>query len=271
MPSLFVIRGHDQGRRYELDEDTVLIGRESTNGACLHDTEVSRVHAEVRRSSVDDSFLLVDLGSSNGTFVNSSRVAEHPLRSGDRIQLGRTLMIFTGPEHDQSVASLRNEVDIISPQDRDESQIIRSLGDLDAEFDDSIIESPWLARARSNLQVMYRTALAVSHTMDIDELLTRIMELIFEWVEADRGCVMLVEGDANRLVPKVRRDRKGTHADEKISISQTILDFVLEKHEGVMTSDANDDQRWDAVGALSSSAFAKQFVYRCKDVTVSLV
>jgi ferritin-like metal-binding protein YciE len=42
-----------------------------------------------------------------------------------------------------------------------------------------------LARARSNLQIMYRTALAVSHTLDIDQLLSRIMQLIFEWVEAD--------------------------------------------------------------------------------------
>ena len=40
---------------------------------------------------------------------------------------------------------------------------------------------------------MYRTALAVSHTLDIDQLLSRIMELIFEWVEADRGCIMLLD------------------------------------------------------------------------------
>ena len=69
--------------------------------------------------------------------------------------------------------------------------------------------SPWLARARSNLQMMYRTALAVSHTLDIDQLLQRIMELIFEWVEADRGCVMLVDRETDEFVPKVRHDRHG--------------------------------------------------------------
>ena len=56
---------------------------------------------------------------------------------------------------------------------------------------------------------MYHTALAASHTMDIDQLLQRIMELIFEWVEADRGCVMLVDQESNELVPTVRRDRNG--------------------------------------------------------------
>ena len=69
--------------------------------------------------------------------------------------------------------------------------------------------SPWLARARSNLQVMYRTALAVSHTLDIDQLLDRIMQLIFEWVEADRGCIMLLDEQSKTLVPKVRRNRQG--------------------------------------------------------------
>ena len=79
-------------------------------------------------------------------------------------------------------------------------------------------ENPWLARARSNLQMMYRTALAVSHTLDIDQLLSRIMQLIFEWVEADRGCIMLVDPETKQLVPKVRRDRQrrrtGRRADE---------------------------------------------------------
>ena len=60
------------------------------------------------------------------------------------------------------------------------------------------------------LQVMYRTALAVSHTLDIDQLLNRIMELIFEWVEADRGCIMLMDPATKSLEPKVRRTRKGS-------------------------------------------------------------
>ena len=48
---------------------------------------------------------------------------------------------------------------------------------------------------------MYRTALAVSHTLDIDQLLTRIMQLIFEWVEADRGCMMLFDPETKELTP----------------------------------------------------------------------
>jgi two-component system NtrC family sensor kinase len=111
---------------------------------------------------------------------------------------------------------------------------------------------PWLSRARSNLQIMYRTALAVSHTMDIDQLLARIMEMIFDWVDADRGCIMLKDLETGRLTPKVRRHRRGLRTDDKISISKTILDYVVEKNEGVLTSNARDDERWDAAQSIVS-------------------
>ncbi len=97
---------------------------------------------------------------------------------------------------------------------------------------------------------MYRTALAVSHTLDIDQLLQRIMELIFEWVEADRGCVMLIDRETDEFVPKVRHDRHGGSAAERMTISRTILDYVRQHQEGVLTSDAREDDRWDPAASI---------------------
>jgi signal transduction histidine kinase len=99
---------------------------------------------------------------------------------------------------------------------------------------------------------MYRTALAVSHTMDIDQLLARIMDLIFDWVDADRGCIMLKDLETGKLTPKVRRHRRGLRSDDKISISKTILDYVVERNEGVLTSNARDDSRWDPAQSIVS-------------------
>ena len=94
MASLFVIRGRDSGQHFELLSASTTLGRESTNQIQLHDTEVSRHHARLDRGT-DGSWSLVDLNSSNGSFVNSQRVSKHNLVSGDRIQLGSTLMIFS--------------------------------------------------------------------------------------------------------------------------------------------------------------------------------
>ncbi|HEX3658258.1 MAG TPA: ATP-binding protein [Pirellulales bacterium] len=254
MPSLFVFRGNDQGVRFELDEETTSLGRDSSNTIQLHDTEVSRRHAQVRR--VDKTFSLSDLGSSNGTFVNGQRIDDaHELASGDEVQLGSTQMLFTGSGGDESSGDLAEKIDIITRhQPGDRSRIVHSISqqegsrifDLGAEG----TQSPWLARARSNLQIMYRTALAVSHTLDIDQLLNRIMQLIFEWVEADRGCIMLLNPDTRQLEPQVRLNRTGVNPEERITISKTILDYVQERNEGVLTSDAREDNRWDPAASI---------------------
>ena len=252
VPSLFVIRGNDQGTRFELHDQTIRLGRDAANAVQLHDSEVSRHHAQVQREG--NALTIRDLGSSNGTFVNGKRVSSHVLESGDHVQLGGTLMLYTGPGT-QPKEDLSDKIDIAATElPDDQSHIIHSMSQEEGsrvfQWETDSPQHAWLARARSNLQVMYRTALAVSHTLDIDQLLNRIMELIFEWVEADRGCIMLVDPLTHDFVPKVRRTREGVRPDEKITISKTILDYVLEKNEGVLTSDARQDERWESAPSI---------------------
>jgi signal transduction histidine kinase len=252
VPSLFVIRGNDQGTRFELVGDTIGLGRESSNAVQLHDTEVSRQHAEIRRT--ETGYVLVDLNSSNGTFVNGLRIEQHNLTSGDHVQVGGTMMLFTRPRLD-SDDDLTNHVGIDHEFPAgDRSQIVHSLSHEEGSrilgIHPEVPRSSWLARARSNLELVYHTALAVSHTLDIDQLLCRIMDLIFEWVEADRGCIMLVDPDGGGLEPKARRTRQGVRSDEKIMISKTILDYVMERSEGVLTSDARRDDRWSPAASI---------------------
>jgi len=253
--SLFVIEGRDYGKRYELDGSSQTLGRVSSNEIQLHDTEVSRQHAQVSR--VDGQFTIVDLESSNGTFVNSDPIEQHVLQTGDKVQLGQTLMLYTGPG-DQSSDNIDEIINIVGQSGTDDgSRIVQTISQEEgSQFlsGDDIPQSPWLARARSNLQIMYRTALAVSHTLDINQLLNRIMELIFEWVDADRGCIMLLDRDTEELVPKVHQAKKTTSRaapkSDKITISHTILDYVMERKEGVLTTDAREDQRWDPAASI---------------------
>jgi two-component system NtrC family sensor kinase len=252
VPSLFVIRGNDQGARFELGEGPISLGRDSSNGIQLHDTEVSRRHAQIYATG--DVYTISDLDSSNGTFVNGRAVEAHRLESGDQIQIGRTLMLYTqraaGP-----LVDLSDKVAISSDRQLgDQSHIVHAVSQEESshffEISPDVPQSAWLARARSNLQLMYRAALAVSHTLDIDQLLHRIMELIFEFVEADRGCIMLVGPETRQLEPKVQRMRRHARAPERMTISKTILDYVMEKGEGVITSDAQQDNRWNPAASI---------------------
>ncbi|MGQ9574671.1 MAG: ATP-binding protein [Thermoguttaceae bacterium] len=251
MPSLFVIRGTDQGSRFELDGPTIGVGRDSSNAVQLHDSEVSRQHAELRR--VGEEYLLVDLNSSNGTFVNGRPIQSCRLASGDHVQVGSTLLLYTGPS-EQPDEDLAAKVDISAQAAADDqSHIIHSVRQAEGSrlFElDGELAPEGAAGAATGLQAIYRAALAASRTLDIDQLLHRIMDLIFESVEADRGCIMLVEPDRKTLVPKVRRTRQAARSPEKITISKTILDYVMERNEGVLTTDARQDQRWNAAASI---------------------
>jgi signal transduction histidine kinase len=243
VPSLLVIRGHATGSRFDLSnlEGPLSIGRETGNLVQLRDNEVSRQHAEIRR--VGDAYVIDDLKSSNGTFVNNRRIERAELARGDRLQIGGTLLVYAGDDDDEAAIVAAAIVPV--RDEADGSRIIRSMSDADVDtaIDPADTRHHRLAQARRNVQVMYRTALAASHTLDIDDLLGRILELVFEWVAADRGCIMLVDAATGGLETKARRDRHSGAAPSLV-ISRTILDYVLDRGEGVLTSDAQDDDRF---------------------------
>jgi signal transduction histidine kinase/pSer/pThr/pTyr-binding forkhead associated (FHA) protein len=240
--SLLVIQGTNTGVQHDLGglAGAATIGREAGNLIRLDDSEISRRHAEIRR--IGDRFRIADLKSSNGTFLNDRQIEQADLRWGDRIRVGQTVLAFT----DGTGPIAAGLDDVVTADGLDGSHIVAAIRE-----DDSIaMATPldthdrWLARARGSLQVMYRTAMAVSHTLDIDELLGRILDLVFDWVAADRGCIMLVDPASGALTTRARRDRHGDGGE--LVVSRTILDYVVTRREGVITSDARDDDRFSA-------------------------
>jgi len=83
------------GRRFPIGGAIVSIGRDRNLEVALDDPGVSLLHAQITRH--EDALYLRDLGSRNGTWVNRARVTvPHQLRSGDRIHVGQTELVFQG-------------------------------------------------------------------------------------------------------------------------------------------------------------------------------
>jgi len=82
----------EDGRRVEIGEQPLSIGRMPECDINLSDANVSRKHAEVRRQGT--GFVVVDLGSTNGTRVNGAGVKERVLNNGDEITVGATKLRF---------------------------------------------------------------------------------------------------------------------------------------------------------------------------------
>ena len=276
MASFYVIRGKDNGQHFPICGTVATIGREAVNQIRLRDTEVSRNHAKIIRAE-EGGHRIVDNGSSNGTFVNSRRIERKALQSGDRVQVGRTLMIYTGgPEPHPQPAT--NAVVIVAEQPPIEQSHIRSslesmrvshasllgvhepISLLPAESP-SVAEVPTSGAASdhqptNDWEIIYQVGQAISRTVDLDDLLNQVLDLIFQWIECDRGCFLMLDDVTGQLAPTYSRDRKtppaGSQANRRLTISRTILDHVMSTKEGVLTSNAQDDARWENVESIAS-------------------
>src|SRR5919201_4728695 len=87
-----VLDGVDRGKVFRNLMPPVTIWREEGNILRLNDERVSRFHAKVQQDNSD--IILTDLESTNGTRVNGNVVQIRRLRPGDRISVGRSLLLF---------------------------------------------------------------------------------------------------------------------------------------------------------------------------------
>jgi predicted component of type VI protein secretion system len=250
VPRLIVIKGADEGKQFELTQDVLGAGRDATNAIRLHDTEISRRHAEFRL--VNGAYRLADVGSANGTFVNNQPVKDVELRPGDHIRIGQSMLVYSaGAAAPASSGDLAGRISLIGRKDLDEameSAIVKTMAEAEGSrilSQPNQANTPWLKNALANLSVMYETAQAVSHILDLDQLLERIMDLIFRSLGADRGCVMLHSPATGQFEPKAVRWRTPGHGDEPIALSRTIMDYVLREKQGVLVSDAAQDARFN--------------------------
>jgi diguanylate cyclase (GGDEF)-like protein len=89
---LIQIYGRDLGRRYDILDKPLRIGRGIQTDICVRDDTASRVHCEVRADG--ERFILFDLGATNHTYVNDVEVDSHDLQNGDVIRVGSHLFKF---------------------------------------------------------------------------------------------------------------------------------------------------------------------------------
>lgn len=259
MDSLFILKGLDQGRSFKLNYPVTTIGRDQRNDVIVSDREVSRFHADIVLE--DRQFFVRDLNSSNGVFVNGHRVSERlTIVKGDRIQIGQTLLLFS------TVSPSFSEVAVTDPHssgrvvvsDKEQSRIVRTVKQDEGErlfrfaATDSL-ESGTQSAPGMYLDLIYTMTRLVNETLDIETLLNSVLDLIFERFDVDRGCIMLLPGDDQVFVPAASRSRHSGSRHETITISRTILEYVRQNVESVLTTDALTDERWESTDSILQS------------------
>jgi pSer/pThr/pTyr-binding forkhead associated (FHA) protein len=80
------------GKRHELANRSLVVGRSRDCDISVDDPNVSRRHAEIKHEN--GAYWIVDLGSTNGVTVNGERVKRAKLEPDDSVVLGTTELRF---------------------------------------------------------------------------------------------------------------------------------------------------------------------------------
>ena len=91
---LMVVSGPDRGRDLPIPPEGGLVGRGETCAMRLEDAAVSREHFRI--GIREGRPLVIDLGSTNRTRVNGEPVDMRALTSGDRIEIGNSVLQVVG-------------------------------------------------------------------------------------------------------------------------------------------------------------------------------
>ena len=278
MAELIIRQGPDSGTRFKIEQELIM-GRSSQSRANdpkflrLSDAEISRQHMRIFQNG--EGYFVEDLHSTNGTLLEGKFLqpgAAQELKDGDELYFGNSQAVFRlrdVPATQSSVVDFdlapvksghrtTSELHVISGDEDqpdvsmivDASQILMQLRDKvsgDAELNKELVK---------RMQAMIQVSIALGAITDLDELLAKIMQLIFDIFEgADRAFVVAYKAKTNQFRPLIMRNRDSEiPPGEDIALSRTIINQVLEQKHALLLMDALGDQRFsnhDSIQDLS--------------------
>ncbi|NEQ37811.1 MAG: FHA domain-containing protein [Okeania sp. SIO3I5] len=253
MPYLIYAPDTTDEKLYELPAGEISIGRERDNIiAITNETSVSRHHAQIIISQ--DSVNIVDRQSSNGTFVNGIKIESCLLNEGDLIHCGNAIFKFvtnanqekdTGPKNivkEYSQESTKTELNLLLDQQQDDSLSVLKLRQKDVNL-----------QAVDKLKILLEVSKQLSSPAELEILLPKILDLLFEIIKVDRAVILLVNEKTGELEQKAVKGKEGITTEGRF-YSKNITNFALEKGTTFLTTDASLDRRFDNAESIVSQS-----------------
>ena len=213
----YILDEKDTRTVFDLDKGEISVGRGAENDIFILDPRASRAHCRVERHG--DQFLLVDLGSQNGTRLNGHLIERAGLKAGDEIGVGSARLFFEEAPPPDDV-NLSDTMRIVSP------------------------EGTALQRRQDDLRRLQRVTMALNGELHLDPLLRIIIDHLVEISGAERGFLVLSQGEGR---PQVRVARNFEQEDVQApdaSFSASIVESVMRNGELVITANAIEDVRF---------------------------
>ncbi len=215
----------DAPYRQPVDPKGASIGRAAECTIPIKDRFLSRKHAEIVASGT--VWLLKDLGSANGTYLNGARVErDTPLKTGDRIRLGDTEIVFETPEMNTdkflAVADTSTRPNIsISVQEIEQTQETTDTG---------------------RLKTLNSLARELIEDRPLHELFGYIVDRVMEHLGPSRAAIALLGPDGKSFTHvELRRQDKKDKAE--LTISHTLLTELIEGKKALAYTNIAEDEK----------------------------
>lgn len=188
------------------------IGHAASNDVVLDDPAVSEHHAQIVFDGVN--FSITDLSTTGNLKVNGKKKRRVRLVHNDRLMIGESELVFSMLDTTERAAGSDGEA------------VIASGGELGG-----------LARLHDFSQ-------RLMEIRSVDALLEALLDAVIEITHADKGFVILMEGDTPQITV-ARNLRKENLPDGIRHLSDSILAKVIGSRRPVIVSDALKDEQFN--------------------------
>lgn len=100
---------------------------------------------------------------------------------------------------------------------------------------------------QGRLAALYQVSQSLGVSLNLDEVLTQVMDAVIQLTGAERGFLTLSEADTGQLTLRAARNFQQENLQlDDMKVSRTVITSVIESGNGIITTDAQDDPRFAA-------------------------
>jgi adenylate cyclase len=254
-------------RVYELKPGINTLGREIDNTIVVLGATISRHHAQIHVTPTGTT--IKDCQSSNHTFVNQVQLPVNnacELRDGDLVGCDKFQFKFVdrltssqplpiGNDRELLINNLK-QIPLYQNPDRLEELVNQKAGNSHSilKFNSTGSAASPLEHREQHTVNKLKVLLEVSKQLwspdEPDELLHKILDLLFQIMNIDRAVILLVDPESQQLELKASKSQSSITGDLQ-SYSRKIVDLAYQSGDAIITGDAKDDRRFrDSVSII---------------------
>ena len=223
MVKLYMMDETAEGQSFDIESDTVFIGRSPDSDIRIEDKSVSRKHLKIVKEK--DKYYVTDLDSRNGSFVHGELLSpgvEFEIQEGVPIVVGMSVICI-------GKACLED--------------VMPFLDSLNEDAELFVADRPMTSK--KNMELIEKVSSVLMKSTDINEILEKILDSILDLLtRIDRGVIVLIDEQTGNISDVITKSKKGND-DTTTLYSRSIVDRVVKERKPIMVRDTMNDSQFE--------------------------